>query len=149
MVYVIQSICFSVTPFDIVFFIARSSLQRCSVTESVLRNFAKFTGKHMLKYMPQPATLLKKRLWHRCFLANFVKFQEHLFYRKPPGDCFCTVYFSNIGLPTYIRRDLYLGWKNLRKRRVAVFDLVLYCYMFEDFKKFWKKNNKICICITS
>ena len=35
------------------------------------------------------ATLLKKRLWHRCFLVNFAKFfrtpffMEHLFYRIP------------------------------------------------------------------
>ena len=32
------------------------------------------------------ATLLKKRLWHRCFPANFVKFSEHLFYRTPVGE---------------------------------------------------------------
>ena len=24
--------------------------------------------------MPRPATLLKKRLWHRCFPVNFAKF---------------------------------------------------------------------------
>ena len=30
------------------------------------------------------ATLLKKRFQHRCFPANFVKFQEHLFYRITP-----------------------------------------------------------------
>ena len=35
------------------------------------------------------ATLLKKRLGHRCFPVNFANFQEHLFYRTPPGDCFC------------------------------------------------------------
>ena len=39
----------------------RSSRQKCSVRKGVLRNFA-------------PATLLKKRLWHRCFLVNFEKF---------------------------------------------------------------------------
>ena len=27
-----------------------------------------------------PATLLKKRLWHRCFLVNFVKFVATLFF---------------------------------------------------------------------
>ena len=40
-----------------------------------------FTGKHLCQ-SPfftrvadlRPATLLKKRLWHRCFPANFVKF---------------------------------------------------------------------------
>ena len=45
------------------------------------RNFAKFTGKHLCQsfFLKQnwglsPATLLKKRLWHRCFQVNFSKF---------------------------------------------------------------------------
>ena len=29
----------------------------------------------------RPATLLKKRLWHRCFLVNFVKFQRMPFFK--------------------------------------------------------------------
>ena len=37
-----------------------------------------------------PATLLK-RLCHRCFLVIFWKFYDHLFYRTPPNNCFCTV----------------------------------------------------------
>ena len=46
-----------------------------------LRNFAKFTGKHLCRSLffntvaaLRPATLLKKRLWHRCFHVNFAKF---------------------------------------------------------------------------
>ena len=30
----------------------------------------------------RPATLLKKRLWHRCFLVNFVKFLRTPFYAE-------------------------------------------------------------------
>ena len=48
----------------------------------VLENFAKFTGKHLCQSVffnkvacLRPATLLKKRLWHRCFPVNFEKFQ--------------------------------------------------------------------------
>ena len=47
----------------------------------VLRNFTKFTGKHQCQSLffnkvagLRPVTLLKKRLWHRCFPVNFVKF---------------------------------------------------------------------------
>ena len=40
---------------------------------NVLRNFAKFTGKHLFQSLG-PVTLLKKRFWHRCFAANFAKF---------------------------------------------------------------------------
>ena len=47
----------------------------------VLRNFAKFSGKHPCQGLffnkvagLRPATLLKIRLWHRCFPVNFAKF---------------------------------------------------------------------------
>ena len=36
----------------------------------------------------RPATLLKKRLWRRCFPVNFVKFLRTPFYRTPLEDCF-------------------------------------------------------------
>ena len=55
----------------------RSSHRRCSVKKGVLRNFAKFTGKHLCQsffFNKVLATLLKKRLWHRCFPVNFAKF---------------------------------------------------------------------------
>ena len=55
--------------------------QRCSVRKGVLRNFTKFTGKHLWQSLffnkvagLRPATLLKKRLWHRCFPVKFAKF---------------------------------------------------------------------------
>ena len=94
----------------------RSSHRRYSVTKGVLRNFAKFRGKHLCQILsfhkvaeafnfikkenlakvfscefceiskntfcyrtPQPATLLKKTLWHRCFPVNFTKFLRTLF----------------------------------------------------------------------
>ena len=49
--------------------------------KGVLRNFAKFTGKYLCQSLffnkvagLRPATLLKKRLWHRCLPVNFGKF---------------------------------------------------------------------------
>ena len=47
--------------------------------KGVLGNFAKLTGKHLwqslflIKLQAPPATLLKKRLWHKCFPVNFAK----------------------------------------------------------------------------
>ena len=52
----------------------RSSRPEDSVTKFFLENFTKFTGKHLRQSGLEPATLLKERLWHRCFPANFVKF---------------------------------------------------------------------------
>ena len=42
--------------------------------KGVLRNFAKFTGKHLC----QSLFLLKKRPWHRCFPVNFAKLLHNL-----------------------------------------------------------------------
>ena len=60
---------------------SRSSRPEVFCKKDVLRNFAKFTGKHLCQSLffnkvagLRPATLLKKRLWHRSFHANFAKF---------------------------------------------------------------------------
>ena len=70
----------------------RSSHWRCSVKKGVLRNFAKFTGKHLCQSLffnkvagLRPATLLKKRLWHRCFPVNFAKFLRTPFLQSISG----------------------------------------------------------------
>ena len=68
----------------------RSSHQRCSIKKSVLRNFAKFTGKHLCQSFYfnkvvglRPATLFNKRLWYSCFPVNSAKFLRTSFYRTP------------------------------------------------------------------
>ena len=63
-----------------------------------VNDFAKFTGKHLCHCLffnevggLGSATLLKKTLWHSgtgAFLWILQTFQEQLFYRPPPGDCF-------------------------------------------------------------
>ena len=65
----------------------RSSHQRCLVRKCVRRNFAKFTGKDLCQGLFfdkdagfRPATLFKKRLWHRCFSVNFAKFLKTPFF---------------------------------------------------------------------
>ena len=58
----------------------RSRHRRCSIRKGVLRNFAKFTGKHLCQSL-----LLKKRLWHMCFPENFVKFLRTSFLQNTSG----------------------------------------------------------------
>ena len=72
--------------------LSRSSHRRCSVTRGVLGNFGKFTGKHLCQSLffnkvagLRPATLLKKRLWHRCFPVNFAKFLRTPFLQNTSG----------------------------------------------------------------
>ena len=61
-------------------------VQRCSVKKVFFRNFAKFTGKQLCQILLfnnvaslRSATLLKKRLWYRCFPVNFVNFLRTFF----------------------------------------------------------------------
>ena len=60
--------------------------------KGVPRNFAKFTGKNLCHNLflnkvagLRTATLLKRRLWHRCFPVNFVKFLRTLFLQNTFG----------------------------------------------------------------
>ena len=76
-------------------FLNRSSYRRCSVKKVLLKNFTKFTGKHLYQSLffnkvagLRPATLLKKRLWHRCFPVNFVKFLRTSFLHNTSGRLF-------------------------------------------------------------
>ena len=67
----------------------RSSRPQVFCEKGVLRNFAKFTGKHLRQSLffnkvagLRPATLLKKRLWHWCFPVNFAKFLRTPFFTE-------------------------------------------------------------------
>ena len=60
--------------------------------EGVLRSFTKFIGKHLCQSISlnkvaglRTGTLLKKRLWHRCFPVNFAKFLRTHFLQNKPG----------------------------------------------------------------
>ena len=55
----------------------RSNRREVFCKKGALRNLAKFTGKHPCQSLS--ATLLKKRLWHRCFPVDFAKFLRTLF----------------------------------------------------------------------
>ena len=67
-------------------YLFRSSHRRRSVKKSFLRNFAKFTEKHLSRSLSfnkvaglRAAALLKERLWHGCFPVSFAKFLTTLF----------------------------------------------------------------------
>ena len=63
--------------------------------KSVLRNFAKSTGKHLCQSLffnkdpgLRPATLLKMRLWYRYFPVNFATFLRTSFLQNTSGRLF-------------------------------------------------------------
>ena len=66
--------------------------QSCSTKKGVLRNFTKFTGKHLCQSLIfnkvaalMPATLLKKKLWHGYFPVNSAKFLRTHFLENNSG----------------------------------------------------------------
>ena len=70
----------------------RSSHPEVFCKKGVLRNFAKLIGKYLCQSFffnkvagLGPATLLKKRLWHRCFPVNFAKFLRTPFLTEYSG----------------------------------------------------------------
>ena len=67
--------------------IVRSTRPEVFCKKGVLRNFTKFTGKHLRQSLffnkvahLRPATLLKRRLWQSWFPLNFVIFLRTPFY---------------------------------------------------------------------
>ena len=71
----------------IIFKTGRSSRPEVFCKKDFLKNFTKFTGKHLCQSLffykvagLMAATLLKTRLWHKWFPVNFVKFLRTPFY---------------------------------------------------------------------
>ena len=61
--------------------ILRSSCPEVFRKKGILKNLTKSTGKHLCQSLffnkvtgLRPVTVLKKRLWHRCFPVDFVKY---------------------------------------------------------------------------
>ena len=70
----------------------RSSHQRCSVRKVVLRNFAKFTEKHLRQSLffnkvtgLRPATLLKKETLAQVFFCEFCEISKNDFFTERLG----------------------------------------------------------------
>ena len=112
-----------------------SSHRRCSLRKDALRNFAKFTGKHLclslflnkgagrglhwvsflIKLQAESCNFIEKEPLAQVFSCEFCEiskntfFTEYLFYRIPLGDFFC-IYNSSLyseGLPK--RLSFYLN----------------------------------------
>ena len=90
---------------------SRSSREKVFCEKGVLRNLTIIhrktpVQKSLFNKVPglRPATLLKRRLWHKCFLVNFVKSLRTLFYTEHLRWLFlriCEIYLNwNISLKT-------------------------------------------------
>ena len=64
---------------------SKATIYKCFTKKGVLKNFAKFTWKHLKPVTPER---LKRDSNAGDFLQVLRNFQEFLFYRTPLGDCF-------------------------------------------------------------
>ena len=68
----------------------RSNHPRCSIKKGDLQNFTKFTGKNLCQslFQAEACNFINKRLWHRCFHVNFVKFSRIAYLRSSQPEVF-------------------------------------------------------------
>ena len=97
----------------------RTSVSNAFYQYLLISFFWFFARKERSSRVFPPATLLKKRLWHRCFPVNFAvsnlkfyeefwSFSEHLFLQNTCGGCFCMKSGFNKQ-----RIDEALFWRNI------------------------------------
>ena len=75
------------------------SHRRCSLRKCVLRNFAKFTGKHLCQSL-RPATLLKKETLAQMFSCEFCEISKIAFFHRAPLGASATVQINFIRFST-------------------------------------------------
>ena len=63
----------------------RNGQRRCSVRKSVLRNFAKFTEKHLCQILgPEACNVIKKEILARVFSCKFYEIPKITFFKEHP-----------------------------------------------------------------
>ena len=87
----------------------RSSCPELFCKKGSLRNFTKFTGKQVYQG-PFFNPSFKKRLWHRCFLVNFVKFLRTSFLQNTSGGCFCNCSYEVYMVLSVLIIEVLLGY---------------------------------------
>ena len=127
------------------FFFFRSSRPEVFCKKGVLKNFAKFIVKHLCHSLsfdkvagPRPATLRKKRLWHRCFLT------EHLFLQNTSGGCFS--FFKCLFVTSHtLHFTLFTSTSSFFRSYFSVFNFVVFKFFIKkrkEKKKIFIENHK-------
>ena len=78
------------------------------------------------KLFLRPAVLLKKRLWHKCFLVKFAKFSRTPFFIEDSDGCFW--------IKKWMNECIVCG--------KYVVDINLHCFPFQTLKVNWLKSHE-------
>ena len=107
----------------------KAGAKRCSVRKAFLENSQNSQENNcsrdsFLIKLQRPTTLRKKRLWHRCFLVNFVKFlrtpflTEHIWWLLLEGK----VTDTKVGFSNFLKKiDLLIWAENIWKLEISRF----------------------------
>ena len=92
----------------------------------------------------RPGTLLKKKLWYRCFPVNFAKFLRTLFLQNTFGGCFLIFTEIDFGFLFAITIKIYdLSWSTVKKMFIENRLCNLSTYVFKghvEIVKIYKFN---------
>ena len=95
----------------------RSSHRRYSLKKGVLKNFVKFTGKHLCQN-PAAATLfsnfIKKETLAQVFCCEFCKISKNTFFSEHRGETASYVNNSEIARNTYLVKNLQMAASVIR-----------------------------------
>ena len=104
---------------------------------AALTKFARFTKNHLCRSIffnkvvgLQPATLLKKRLRHKCFRANLAKFSRTPFLQNTTDGCF---YSGSYVTDSPFTRMYMVQWKKLKMFLIE--ELILFSRL-DDIRNF-------------
>ena len=120
--------------------------------KDVLRYFTEFTGKHLCQsfFFNKVAglrltTLLKKRLWYRCFPVNFVKFLRTRFLQNTSGRLLLTlVPPSGLGLGLQLVSSRVSSWWVINNKRAGGEGVVGEVRMCNNTKVKWCQTKDKC-----
>ena len=84
--------------------------------EGILRNFTKFTGKHLCQSLffnkvaglsPQACKFIKKEALAQVFSCDFAKYLKTLFLQNTSGGCFCSQFLYKLNQKFRLSESVY------------------------------------------
>ena len=90
----------------------------------------------------RPATLLKKRFWHRCSPVNFAKFLGTLFLTEHFQCCFCWELIKTVNTIVFQIKKPKQNKKAKKKSKVSVITKML--LLSNDIHFFWLSLKRGC-----
>ena len=122
----------------------RDSSDICEIFKNTLQKQPKFTGKRLCQIRVfnkvaglRPATLLKKKLYHKCFPVNFLKFLRTPFSQKSSGQLLTLFYRTSPDAASDSFR--FPGCKFLKKE---IPEKMFFCAFYKIFNIFWQNTSE-------